>query len=83
MDFYDRMTAMECSISPYEERGSEASMTDSMGIKDAVKESSKGQTQMNKRKMSQEETQMELDLSTDPGSENRCSFETGSENCWV
>ena len=29
-------------------RGSEASMTDSLGIKDAAKESSKGQTQMNK-----------------------------------
>ena len=37
------MTAMERSISPYEERGSEASMTDSLGIKDAAKESSKGQ----------------------------------------
>ena len=37
------MTAMERSISPYEERGSEASMADSLGIKDAAKESSKGQ----------------------------------------
>ena len=36
------MTAMERSISPYEERGSEASMADSLGIKDAAKESSKG-----------------------------------------
>ncbi len=33
---------MERSISPYEERGSEASMADSLGIKDAAKESSKG-----------------------------------------
>ena len=31
------MTAMERSISPYEERGSEASMADSLGIKDAAK----------------------------------------------
>ncbi len=46
LDFYDQMTAMERSISPYEERGSEASMADSLGIKDAAKESSKGQTQM-------------------------------------
>jgi len=37
------MTAMERSISHYEERGSEASMADSLGIKDAAKESSKGQ----------------------------------------
>ena len=36
------MTAMERSISPYEERGSEASMADSLGIKNAAKESSKG-----------------------------------------
>ena len=33
---------MERSISPYEERGSEASMADSLGIKDTAKESSKG-----------------------------------------
>ena len=38
------MTAKERSISPYEERGSEASMTDSLGIKDAAKESCKGQS---------------------------------------
>ena len=34
---------MERSISPYEERGSEVNMADSLGIKDAAKESSKGQ----------------------------------------
>ncbi len=56
------MTAMERSISPYEERGSEVNMADSLGIKDAAKESRKGQTQMHKRKKSQEEIQMELDL---------------------
>ena len=37
------MTAIERSISPYKERGSEASMADSLGIKDAAKERSKGQ----------------------------------------
>ena len=36
-------TAMERSNSSYKERGSEASMVDSLGIKDAAKESSKGQ----------------------------------------
>ncbi len=36
-------TAMECSISHYEERGSKVNMADSLGIKDAAKESSKGQ----------------------------------------
>ena len=36
------MTAMESSISHYEERGSEVNMADSLGIKDAAKESSKG-----------------------------------------
>ena len=30
------MTAMERSISPYEERGSEVNMADSLGIKDVV-----------------------------------------------
>ena len=40
----DLMTAMERSISHYEERGSEASTADSLGIKDAAKESSKGQS---------------------------------------
>ena len=34
---------MERSITPYEDRGSEASMADSLGIKDAAKERSKGQ----------------------------------------
>ena len=34
---------MERSNSSYKERGSEASMVDSLGIKDATKESSKGQ----------------------------------------
>ena len=34
------MTAMERSIPHYEERGSEASTADSLGIKDAAKESS-------------------------------------------
>ena len=33
---------MERSIPPYEERGSEVTMADSLGIKDAAKESSKG-----------------------------------------
>jgi len=37
------MTAKERSISPYEERGSEVNMADSLGIKDAAKESSNGQ----------------------------------------
>ena len=32
------MTAMERSISPYEERGSEVNMADSLGIKDSAKE---------------------------------------------
>ena len=36
-------TAMERNNSSYKERGSEASMADSLGIKDAAKESSKGQ----------------------------------------
>ena len=34
---------MERSNSSYKDRGSEASMADSLGIKDAAKESSKGQ----------------------------------------
>ena len=34
---------MERSNSSYKERGSEASTADSLGIKDAAKESSKGQ----------------------------------------
>ena len=37
------MTAMEHSISPYDIRGSEVNMADSLGIKDAAKESSNGQ----------------------------------------
>ena len=36
-------TATERNNSSYKERGSEASMADSLGIKDAAKESSKGQ----------------------------------------
>ena len=43
-------------------RGSEVNMADSSGIKDAAKESSKGQTRMNnaQRKLCEEEIQMEL-----------------------